>query len=376
MEVARLVRSRPLVRQLVEGGPPGPGRAARSSHSSGLLPRAEPLRAVSRGRRALVGAGAVGLAAAVAGCGGQQSALDPAGRPAGEIADLWWGMFAGAVVVFAVVLVLLVLAILRRRSASTSDDRGARRLVFSGGFLAPLLVLSALFAFAVRTLPATSAPSPGETTMTVQVVGKQWFWEARYPGTAAVTANEIHIPARTPVRLEVTSADVIHSFWLPRLNRKIDLIPGQTNAIVLEADEPGVYRGQCAEFCGVQHAHMAFLVVADEPADFRAWLRREAAPAVEPTDDATRSGLGAFLAESCAGCHAIRGTAATGTLGPDLTHLASRGTIAALVAPNDRGFLTAWITDPQHLKPGARMPALVLSEEQRDRIVDYLESLR
>jgi cytochrome c oxidase subunit 2 len=285
-------------------------------------------------------------------------------------------MLVGATIVFAVVMVLVLVAVLRRHAGrSSGGDRGAKSLVLAGGLVAPVLVLSLLFAFTIRTLPATSAPKPGSTALTVDVIGHQWFWEVRYPGTEAVTANEIHIPARTRVRLEVTTADVIHSFWLPRLNRKIDLIPGRTNSIVLDADEPGVYRGQCAEFCGLQHANMAFFLHADPPSRFRSWLREQARPRRAPTGAQARTGEQAFLSEACAGCHTIRGTAADGTAGPDLTHVGSRETLASGTLPNTPAALADWIADPQHAKPGNRMPALGLPKSEIAALVAYLESL-
>jgi cytochrome c oxidase subunit 2 len=314
-----------------------------------------------------------------AGCGSKQSALDPASPASDEIADLWWLMLVGAVVVFAVVLVLLLVAVLRRRGVrdtAARDSRRARGLVFAGGIAAPLIVLPILFVFAIRALPATSAPRAGETELTIQVVGRQWFWEARYEGSDAVVANEIHIPVGTPVRIEVTTADVIHSFWVPRLNRKIDLIPGRTNSIVLEAERPGVYRGQCAEYCGLQHANMAFAVYADEPARFSAWRAGQARPAAEPAAADAADGRDVFLSEACAGCHTIRGTEADGTLGPDLTHVASRETLAGLTIPNTPDFLAAWIAEPQHYKPGNLMPSLDLDNDELEALVAYLETLR
>jgi len=315
---------------------------------------------------------AVGL---LSGCGSRQSTLSPESHAAREIATLWWIMLIGSVVVFGVVLLLIVLALLRRRAASTTDDRRAVGLVFAGGITAPILVLSLLFVLVLRTLPATSAPKPGRTRLTVEVVGKQWFWEVRYPGTNAVTANEIHIPAGTPVLLRVRSADVIHSFWVPRLNRKIDVVPGKVNEIELRADKPGSYRGQCAEFCGLQHANMAFLVYAERPDAFRRWLAREARPRVAPAATQSERGERVFLT-ACAGCHAIRGTPATGELGPDLTHLASRTTLAAVTIPNSKGYLGAWVLDPQHVKPGNKMPALRLADDDFAALLVYLESLR
>ena len=212
--------------------------------------------------------------------------------------------------------------------------------------------------------------------MTVEVVGRQWFWEFRYPGTDAVTANELHIPTRTRVNVVVHTADVIHSFWVPRLNRKIDTIPGKTNRILLYADRPGSYRGQCAEFCGLQHAHMAFRVYAEPRAQFDRWLQNEASPASEPTRAEAARGRDAFMSEACASCHAIRGTEAQGEVGPDLTHVGSRQTLAALTIPNTPAGLTTWIANPQAVKPGNKMPGLRLSADEAKAIVTYLEGLR
>jgi cytochrome c oxidase subunit 2 len=184
-----------------------------------------------------------------------------------------------------------------------------------------------------------------------------------------VTANEIHIPARTRVNLVAVTGDVIHSFWVPQLNRKIDMIPGRRNRILLYADQPGRYRGQCAEFCGLQHAHMAMYVIAQEPGDFQRWLRGQAAPAATPPPRA-------FTAYGCGSCHTIRGTDANGTVGPDLTHVGSRETLAALTLPNDRASLAEWLRDPQHVKPGNKMPDLGLRQRDADALVSYLEGLK
>jgi cytochrome c oxidase subunit II len=207
-------------------------------------------------------------------------------------------------------------------------------------------------------------------------VGRQWFWEVRYPGHGVTTANEIHIPARTRVNLVARTADVIHSFWVPKLNRKIDMIPGQTNRILLYADKPGAYRGQCAEFCGMQHANMALEVYADPPARFNAWLAHEARPAPPPTGAAASSGQKVFLGYPCSSCHTLRGSGAKGQIGPDLTHLASRRTLAALTIPNDPHDLARWIQKPQTVKPGNKMPGLKLSSRELRELIAFLEQTR
>jgi cytochrome c oxidase subunit 2 len=301
-----------------------------------------------------------------------QSTLHPSSHAAREIEQLWWILLAISAVVFAVVTLLVVAAVLRRRgrrNEAAADTRRVQGLVLLGGFAVPLAVLVALFVLTLRTLPATSAPK-GHIDLTVEVTGRQWFWDVRYPGSDAVTANEIHIPAGQRVRLVAKTGDVVHSFWVPRLNRKIDMIPGKTNSILLRADHPGVYRGQCAEFCGLQHANMAFLVIADAPTRFRAWLAREAGPA-------TGRARGKPIFESyCGGCHTIRGTEAQGKIGPDLTHVAARRTLAANTIPNARGYLAGWILDPQHVKPGNKMPGLDLAGDQVQTLVDYLSGLK
>jgi cytochrome c oxidase subunit II len=320
-----------------------------------------------------------GLVAVLAtGCNSNQAITNPATGPAREINTLWWAMFAGAMVVFGAVVGLLVLAFVRRHRSddASDDDRGPYMVIIGGGLAAPIVFLAILFGFVIHVMPATSAP-PGPTKLTIEVIGHQWFWEVRYHGTPAVTANEIHIPAATPVDVRVTTADVIHSFWVPRLNRKIDMIPGQVNRIELDAPDPGVYRGQCSEFCGVGHAQMAFDVIVQPPGKFRAWLRNQAAPATQPPGaDATR-GQQAFMTVGCQDCHAIRGTPASGRVGPDLTHVGSRRTLAALTIPNTPRSLYDWITNPQRIKPGARMPGFAsLPASERHALVTYLEGLR
>jgi cytochrome c oxidase subunit 2 len=320
----------------------------------------------------------VATAFAATGCNSGQSVTNPATGPAREINTLWWSMFAGGMVVFGVVLGLLVLAFVRRRrSDAAAGDRVPYMVILGGGLVAPIVLLAILFAFVIRVMPAVSAPSPGSTRLTVAVIGHQWFWEVRYPGTGAVTGNEIHIPAGTPVNVVARTADVIHSFWVPRLNRKIDMIPGRRNRIELDVSQPGVYRGQCSEFCGLEHAYMAFDVIVQPPAAFRTWLRRQAQPAATPAGGPAALGQKVFLEESCADCHTIRGTSAAGRVGPDLTHIGARRTLAALTIPNTPPELYAWITNPQTIKPGARMPGFAsLPASQRRALVAYLEGLR
>jgi cytochrome c oxidase subunit 2 len=241
----------------------------------------------------------------------------------------------------------------------------------------PIVVIATLFVISdIFIIKTTQAPAAKTTKLTIQVIGHQWWWEVRYPGTDAVTANEIHIPVRTPVLVQATTADVIHSFWVPRLNRKIDTIPGQTNTIELYADAVGRYRGQCSEFCGLQHAHMGMYVFADPPARFRRWLAAQERPAVAPAGTLARQGEQVFVNGPCSSCHQIRGTSARGYVGPDLTHVESRTTLAALTIPNRRPELADWIVDSQHVKPGNQMPNVNLSAPQLRALLAYLEELK
>jgi cytochrome c oxidase subunit 2 len=310
-----------------------------------------------------------------------QSALHPASPQAHDIATLWWGMLIVASIVFlgAVALLVLSYVVRGREGVPVFGKRDGFNLgmVVTFGIAIPLVVLVSLFVVAnFVVLPQTDAPAASTTQLTVQVLGKQWFWEVRYPSNGAVTANEIHIPVRTRVNVIATTADVIHSFWVPELNRKIDMIPGRPNRVLLYADRPGRYRGQCAEYCGTQHAHMSFYVFAEEPARFRAWLAAQARPRRAPASPAQRQGERVFLSNQCASCHTMRGTPARGNVGPDLTHVGGRTTLASLTIPNTRAELTAWLTNPQRVKPGNRMPTLPLSPADKQALVTYLESLK
>jgi cytochrome c oxidase subunit 2 len=220
------------------------------------------------------------------------------------------------------------------------------------------------------------ADDHGPATEHITIIGHQYWWEVRYDGTDALTANEFHIPVDEDVAITLESADVVHSLWVPELGPKRDLIPGRVSEITWHAEQTGRYRGQCAEFCGLQHANMAFYVVVEPRDSFDEWLALQESDAAEPSTQAERAGLDAFVEQPCASCHAIRGTEADGDLGPDLTHLASRETIGAGVARLDRGHLGGWISDSQSLKPGNLMPPITLSPEQLQSLLAYLESLK
>ena len=306
--------------------------------------------------------------------------LHTAGPGATRVEHIWWVLFGISTAVFVFVTALVVLAIARRRRSSVGDpgregEPGwGQRFILLSGVALPVVILLATFGFTLREMTALAKPL-NRAKITVSVIGHLWWWEARYPN-GAVTANEMHIPTGEPVRIELTTADVIHTFWVPQLQTKMDQIPGHTNELWIQADAPGRYRGQCSQFCGLQHAHMIFYIVADPPADFQAWETLQAAPAAAPVSPAAVSGLAVFTSTTCAGCHAIRGTTAVAAVGPDLTHLADRATIAAGTIDNTSGRLARWITDPQAVKPGAIMPPTQLGPTELSDLVAYLQTLK
>jgi cytochrome c oxidase subunit II len=346
-------------------------------------------------RRAGVLAAAFTLAAfgalVLVACEGRQSALLPRGPRAAAIYELTMVMFVGGGIVFALVMTALAVALWSRgrvpaQRPDDADSRADPDHVDDKGRLAvvavatgiTVLILVALFTY---NLFIENAVSKGATdALRLEVMGRQWWWDVTYPGEPASltvrTANELHIPTGRPVEIVLTSTDVIHSFWVPNLHGKIDAIPGRKNHIIIQADVPGTYRGQCAEFCGLQHALMAFYVIAEPPEDFERWRAGQAEPAVSPEDELAVRGQEVFLRGSCVGCHAIRGTPAMAAVGPDLTHLASRRTLAAATLDNKRGQLGGWILDPQHIKPGAHMPANEIAAEDLHALLHYLETLR
>jgi cytochrome c oxidase subunit 2 len=312
----------------------------------------------------------LGLVALLAGCGGNQNTIAPASHPERSITQLFWVMFAASCVGFGVIVTLLFLGWIRRERPDLPGGRGERAatgVVIGLGVALPIVLLVSLFVWSDLFIANSVAAPTTRTPLTVRVIGHQWWWEVRYPGSKVVTANEIHIPVRTKVTALVTTTDVIHSFWVPELNRKVDMVPGMTNRLLLQADRPGIYRGQCAEFCGLQHAHMSVEVIAEPKASFTAWLAQNARPAMSSS---------AIFMRNCSGCHQIRGTTATADVGPDLTHFASRRSIAALTLPNTPANLREWLRDPQHIKPGNRMPDLPLKNAQWSALQRYLESLR
>lgn len=302
--------------------------------------------------------------------------LDPASEAARQIADLTWFLFTAGATVFIAVMVMLALAIRAGRGGESRaiGDRAGRRLQLVAGGVVPALIVVVVFVVTVRAIRAFTTPATSDDAE-VELIGRQWWWEVRYPRLGIVSANEIHIPVGRPVRLTVRSADVIHSVWVPRLHGKIDLIPGRTNSLRLDATRAGTYRGQCAEYCGLQHTRMGLSVVAHDPDAYAAWAAREQADAAPPSDTLAMAGMRIFD-RICASCHSIRGTLATGTTGPDLTHVASRALLAAGTIPNQPRILAEWITDAERIKPGSGMPPIELAPADLRAVVDYLESLR
>jgi cytochrome c oxidase subunit 2 len=311
-----------------------------------------------------------------------QSALNPAGPQAARISELWWLLFALCTAVFIVVIGILLYAVFHTRGRTGEAGPSAERrmtIAVGGALAATVIVLFMLLVASVSTGRGLSSLATLDAVH-IEVIGHQWWWEVHYtelvPSQRVTTANEIHIPVGRPVVLKLTSDDVIHSFWAPNLHGKRDLIPGHVTSIAFQADKAGVYRGQCAEFCGYQHAYMAFLMVADPPEQFAAWLDRQRQPAAQPTDPLQQRGQEVFLSSPCVLCHTIQGTLAGGKVAPDLTHIASRRTIAAGTLPNTPGHLAAWIIDPQHIKPGNKMPSTHLDPDDLQTLLAYLESLK
>jgi cytochrome c oxidase subunit II len=325
------------------------------------------------------GSGAGWLAAVVlllGGCAGSPSMLDPQSPQADHISALWWLMFAMAAAVFLIVTGLVVVAVVRRRrrDAEATTPTRDRRFVVVGGLVVPGVILAVIAVATVRTTNAVLSPAPG--TVAIHVEGERWWWRVGYPDLGVTTANEIHVPVGERVDITVTSDNVIHSLWVPQLDGKVDLIPGQTNHLAFTARTAGTFRGQCAEFCGIQHAHMAVQVIAEPRDRFDAWVAAQARPAATPGNEAAQRGQRLVETTSCAGCHRVAGTQADGDAGPDLTHVASRTTIAAGALANTPAEMHRWLAETQQVKPGALMPQLDLSADDIGDLVAYLQELR
>lgn len=314
---------------------------------------------------------------------GLHSALDPAGPQAAAIRQLWRVMLVLATGVYVVVTgMLLLIAWRRRRQPNDSDGGGreatARRAVMIAvGITVAILFPLLLYDFTIARVVSDRPPG---SLLAIRVTGRQWWWEIEYEDSVAQQrvrlANEIHIPVGRPVLLELSSHDVIHSFWAPNIGGKRDLIPGHPTEQWIRADRPGTYRVQCAEYCGIQHANMAMFVVVEAPDRFAAWLDHQRAPAAAATDSLAARGRELVETGSCGTCHAVASTRAAGRTGPDLTHVASRLTLAAGTLENGPGHLAGWIADPQTAKPGALMPTQALSSADLRALVAYLSALR
>ena len=315
-----------------------------------------------------------------------QDALNATGIQAAHVENLWWLMFWVCTAVFVAVMVALLASVARARRAEQRDEtrvsaQGERRLTrWVAGALAVSAVLLGVLFFASIFTDRALAQLPLEDAVHIEVTGYQWWWEAAYddptPSNVFTTANELHIPVGRPVMMTLRASDVIHSLWIPNLAGKKDLIPGRTNTLALRADAPGIYRAQCAEFCGWQHANMALFVVAESPADFARWLDAQRKPAAEPTTDAMKHGRDVFEKGTCAMCHAIKGTSANAARAPDLTHVASRRSLGAGVIPNTAEHRAAWVGNAQAIKPGTNMPPQPLPAADFDALLAYLGSLQ
>jgi cytochrome c oxidase subunit 2 len=313
----------------------------------------------------------------LAGCGGTApSTLNTAGVGARRVEGLWWVLFWISMAVFVEVLAVLVWAFVFRRGDQVRVRRGDPvRFVTIAGAGLPFVILVTVYGLGLNNLAALG-DAPDDQATTVEVTGHKWWWEVRYAGVSGATANEIHIPVGERVRVRLLAADVLHSFWVPQLMPKTDLIAGEVRETWLHAERPGRYRGQCAEYCGTQHAHMAFMVVAQPRAEFDAWLARLNAPAAAPSTDAERRGQQTFISAACAACHTVRGTSANGTVGPDLSEVGARWSIGAGALPNDAGHLGGWIANSQSSKPGNAMPPQPVDAARLPDLIAYLGSLK
>lgn len=308
------------------------------------------------------------------------------GPAADPITRLGWGLGVVSIAVVVIIAVLLLVGIFRRRRQLPEDrseqlavrrDAGGMQWIYIGVGVSTIVLIACMI-WTLVTIGLVKSPAVAPV-LTIQITASQWWWSLRYANSQAqrtfITANEIHIPVGQPVRFELSSADVIHSFWVPKLAGKMDIIPGQTNVTWLQANRPGVYRGQCAVFCGAQHAHMAFVVVAQTPQDFAAWLDAQLKDAPVPVSGTALAGAQVFQAH-CAACHTVRGSNAAGLVGPDLTHLMARRSLAAGLLPNTPGNLAGWISHPQGLKPGSDMPNQTLSGLELANVMAYLNTLQ
>ncbi|HSB28017.1 MAG TPA: cytochrome c oxidase subunit II [Pyrinomonadaceae bacterium] len=321
--------------------------------------------------------------------GGVHSALNPAGPQATNISKIWWLMFYVSTAIFVIVLASLAVGVIKGYKNQTDElpeleiDEDAKRhrtniVITAVATTVAILIVFLLYSFFVgRGLTSELAQKNG---VVIEVTGHQWWWEVRYDNVDAsnifTTANEIHIPVGVPVTLSLKANDVIHSFWVPNLHGKKDLIPGKISTIWLQADQPGVFRGQCAEYCGLQHAHMALWVIAEPREQFDSWLQAQIQAAMAPSTESAKKGQQIFMSSACVMCHTISGTPAGSNIGPNLTHVASRQTIAAATLENTRDHLAGWVNNSQRIKPGNRMPPMNFSDNDLQPLLDYLQSLK
>jgi cytochrome c oxidase subunit II len=308
------------------------------------------------------------------GCSGVQSALDAAGEEAARIETLSWVLFWFCLVVFLGVAAIAAAAIFGNGPLRSLVAR--ERLVMIGGLYFPIISLTLLLIYSIGVMGKDVAP--GDPALRVSVSGERWWWRVTYEtpdGRRIESANELRLPVGRPVELELTSADVIHSFWVPKLAGKLDMIPGRTNRLTLLASEPGISRGQCAEYCGGAHAFMSFFVIALEPAAFDAWLESEAGPGRMPDEEVAAEGRNLFVETGCGACHTVRGTT-VGVIGPDLTHVGSRHSLAAATLPNSAEAFARWIVEGQHIKPENLMPPYgIFTEPELASLAAYLAQL-
>lgn len=325
------------------------------------------------------GAAFAGLGAPIllAGCGGIQSALSPTGREALEIDPLFWTVTGIAAAVTLIVTALVAAALWGPRA--WRERLGGEWIVIGGGVVFPVVVLTGLLGYGFVVMEAGASRAARASGPGITIVGKRWWWEVVYDtadGRRVVSANELRLPVGRPTALRLETTDVIHSFWAPKLAGKLDMIPGRTNILTVEPVEPGISRGQCAEYCGGAHALMSFYVEAMPTAEFEAWLEAEARPAAGPETEAERRGKELFIENGCGACHSIRGTEADGKIGPDLTHLGGRRSLAAATLPNDAAAIARWIVENQHIKPENLMPEYrYLDAGEVDAIAAYLAGL-
>jgi cytochrome c oxidase subunit 2 len=333
---------------------------------------------VTSARRTIVRVAALVVAPLLlAACGGDSpSALDRAGSESDRLATVWWIAFGAAAAVYVIVAGLVVFGALRKGDArhDAPRDRREQVVIAIGGVLVPFLILL-FFAYVTVETSAHLRQQTSNTALQIEVRGERWFWDVRYPQLGIRTANEVHLPVGRPIHIKLLSDNVIHSFWVPQLAGKEDMVPGQPNDLTFTAKRAGRYRGLCAEYCGVEHARMQFIVFADEPTDFGRWTAQQQQRSTLPTSDEEAAGELVFMREACAGCHTIRGTPANGTIGPDLTDVGSRSTIGSGILDNTPENMKKWIGDTQGVKPGALMPTIPLSQRDLDAVVAYLEGL-